>query len=37
MPMLRFKNYRLSEKIFVVFVYIFLFVFAAICVFPFLN
>jgi putative aldouronate transport system permease protein len=37
MPMLRFKNYRLSEKIFVVFVYIFLFVFAAICIFPFLN
>jgi len=35
--MLRFKNYRLSEKIFVVFVYIFLFVFAAICIFPFLN
>jgi putative aldouronate transport system permease protein len=37
MPMLRFKNYRLSEKIFVVFVYVFLFVFAVICVFPFLN
>ena len=37
MPMLRFKNYRLSEKTFVVFVYIFLFVFAAICIFPFLN
>ncbi len=37
MPTLRFKNYRISEKIFVVFVYIFLFVFAAICIFPFLN
>jgi putative aldouronate transport system permease protein len=37
MPMLKFKNYRISEKIFVVFVYVFLFVFAAICVFPFLN
>jgi putative aldouronate transport system permease protein len=37
MPMLRFKNYRLSEKIFVVFVYVFLFIFAVICVFPFLN
>jgi putative aldouronate transport system permease protein len=37
MPLLRFKNYGFSEKIFVVFVYIFLFVFAAICVFPFLN
>ncbi len=37
MPMLRFKNYKPSEKIFVVFVYVFLFVFAAICVFPFLN
>jgi len=37
MPMLSFNNYRLSEKIFVVFVYVFLFIFAAICVFPFLN
>jgi len=37
MPMLRFKNYNLAEKIFVVFVYVFLFVFAVICVFPFLN
>ncbi|MBN2554072.1 MAG: carbohydrate ABC transporter permease [Spirochaetales bacterium] len=37
MPMLRFKNYRPSEKIFVVFVYVFLFIFAGICVFPFLN
>jgi putative aldouronate transport system permease protein len=37
MPLLRFKNYRLPEKIFVIFVYIFLFVFAVICVFPFLN
>jgi putative aldouronate transport system permease protein len=37
MPILRFRNYKLSEKIFVVFIYVFLFVFAAICVFPFLN
>ena len=37
MSRLRFKNYLFSEKIFVIFIYFFLFVFAAICIFPFLN
>lgn len=37
MARLKFKNYLLSEKIFVVFIYFFLFFFAAICIFPFIN
>ncbi len=37
MPSLSFKSYRLSEKIFVYIIHFFLFIFAAICIFPFLN
>ncbi|UCF97871.1 MAG: carbohydrate ABC transporter permease [Spirochaetaceae bacterium] len=37
MARLRFKNYLFSEKIFVIFVYFFLFVFGVICIFPFIN
>jgi putative aldouronate transport system permease protein len=37
MPRLRFKNYRFSEKAFVYFIYLFLFVFGFICIFPFIN
>ena len=37
MPRLRFKNYRFSEKAFVYFIYLFLFVFGFICSFPFIN
>jgi putative aldouronate transport system permease protein len=33
----KFKNYLFSEKIFVVFIYLFLFVFGVICIFPFIN
>jgi len=37
MARLKFKNYLFSEKIFVIFIYFFLFFFAAICIFPFIN
>jgi len=37
MSLLVFKNYKLAEKAFVVFIYIFLLLFAAVCIFPFLN
>jgi putative aldouronate transport system permease protein len=37
MAKLKFKSYLFSEKIFIYFVYFFLFLFAVICIFPFLN
>ena len=37
MPKVRFKNYSLTEKLFIIFIYGFLFLFGAICIFPFIN
>ncbi len=37
MRKLKFKNYKLSEKLFIFFIYIFLLLFGVICIFPFFN
>ena len=37
MRKLKFKNYLVAEKIFIIFVHIFLFIFGVICIFPFMN
>ena len=37
MRKLKFKNYKLSEKLFIFFIYIFLLLFGVICIFPFIN
>ncbi len=37
MRKLKFKNYRLSEKLFIFFIHIFLLLFGVICIFPFIN
>ncbi len=37
MRKLKFKNYRLSEKLFILFIHIFLLLFGVICIFPFIN
>ncbi|HEB10394.1 MAG TPA: carbohydrate ABC transporter permease [Spirochaetales bacterium] len=37
MRRLKFKNYRLSEKLFIFFMHIFLLLFGVICIFPFIN
>lgn len=37
MRKLKFKNYTLSEKLFILFIHIFLLLFGVICIFPFIN
>ncbi|MBW8003155.1 MAG: carbohydrate ABC transporter permease [Planctomycetes bacterium] len=37
MRKLKFKNYKLSEKLFILFIHIFLLLFGVICIFPFFN
>jgi len=37
MRKLKFKNYKLSEKLFILFIHIFLLLFGVICIFPFIN
>ncbi|HUV06828.1 MAG TPA: carbohydrate ABC transporter permease [Spirochaetia bacterium] len=37
MEKLKFRNYNLAEKAFIIFIYLFLIVFGGLCIFPFIN